>query len=320
MTFGVVLGPQRLTPTIDKELTRWGIPGPIAVITAGWQEREAEDEELRECVGRRCVNLRLHTRSEEVYRQDTELFEAHRAKQDTQRQLQRLYRLRLGHALEAAHQVSQVSVPAPLLEAERDAAIVALRLVDKQHFSRVQQVEQEFDATYRKVVRPAVERHYREVRAVLDQCYALLIAGGHVASLLNRMRLFQLDVLLASLSRPLPIFAWSAGAMAMTKRVVLFHDNPPQGPGNAEILGPGLGLLPGVVVLPHANSRLRLDDTDRVSLFASRFKPDRCLALEDGHHAVWNGRRWMAGPNIRQLMPSGQLEPMAPLRLTKPSS
>jgi Peptidase family S51 len=312
MTLGVLLGPQRLKPTIDQELARWGIPGPLATITAGWQEREAEDDELQEFLGHRCVNLRLHARSEDVFTQDPELFQANRAKQDTLRHVQDLYRRRLSHALDAARELDQVPAPLALVEAERTSAILALRLVDKQHLARTRQVQREFDLEYRPTARPAVEKHYRELRAMLGQCYALLIAGGHVASLLNRMRLFQLDMLLTSLPRPLPVFAWSAGAMAITERVVLFHDSPPQGPGNAELLGEGLGLLPGVVALPHAARRLRLEDPQRVSLFARRFKPDLCIALDELDRAVWDGRHWTAGPNTRQLLPSGQVALMSP--------
>jgi hypothetical protein len=312
MTLGVLLGPQRLKPTIDEELERWGIPGPLATITAGWQEREAEDDELQEFLGHRCVNLRLHARSEQVFREDPELFQANRDKQDTLRQLQELYRRRLAHALDAARELDQVAAPPELVEAERDAAVLALRLVDKQHLARTRQVQREFELQLRPTARPAVERHYRELRATLGNCYALLIAGGHVASLLNRMRLFELDALLTSLPRPLPVFAWSAGAMAITERVVLFHDSPPQGPGNAEILGEGLGLLPGVVALPHASRRLRLEDAQRVSLFARRFKPDLCVALDELDRAVWDGRRWTAGPTTKQLLPSGEVVLMSP--------
>jgi hypothetical protein len=124
------------------------------------------------------------------------------------------------------------------------------------------------------------------------------------------MRLFQLDALLTSLPRPLPIFAWSAGAMAITQRVVLFHDSPPQGPGNAELLGEGLGLVPGTVVLPHAVKRLQLDDPLRVSLFARRFAPDRCVTLDQGERMIWDGRRWTA--QARQLLPSGMVVPIDP--------
>ena len=49
-----------------------------------------------------------------------------------------------------------------------------------------------------------------------------------------------------------PVIAWSAGAMALTDRIVLFHDRAPQGPGHPELYGRGLSVLSGVVALPHA--------------------------------------------------------------------
>ena len=80
----------------------------------------------------------------------------------------------------------------------------------------------------------------------------MLIAGGHVAVLVNRLRLFGMRALLGHK----PIAAWSAGAMALTTRVLLFHDRPPQGAGNAEIFEHGLDLVPDAVFLPHAATRL----------------------------------------------------------------
>ncbi len=45
--------------------------------------------------------------------------------------------------------------------------------------------------------------------------------------------------------------------MVVCETVVLFHDSPPQGAGNAEVLDAGLGLARGVIALPHARRRLR---------------------------------------------------------------
>ena len=93
--------------------------------------------------------------------------------------------------------------------------------------------------------------------------------------------------------------------MAIAERMVMFHDSPPQGPGNAEIMGEGLGLARRIVVLPHATHRLRLEDTERVSLFARRFHPDRCVTLDQDERAVWDGRRWKA--KARRLLPTGEV-------------
>ena len=90
---------------------------------------------------------------------------------------------------------------------------------------------------------------------------------GHVAVLLNRLRIFKLEPMLAQK----PIIAWSAGAMVLAKRIVLFHDTPPQGKGFAEVFEAGLGLYSNLIPLPHAAKRLQLDNPTRVSIFARRF-------------------------------------------------
>ena len=80
-----------------------------------------------------------------------------------------------------------------------------------------------------------------------------------------------------------PVIAWSAGAMALTDRIVLFHDRAPQGPGHPEVYGSGLSVLRDVVLLPHARARLLLDDAPRMAVFARRFAPARCVLLEQRH-------------------------------------
>src|SRR5205085_10471786 len=134
------------------------------------------------------------------------------------------------------------------------------------HLAQCARVHREFDQAWRPLERPAVARHVAEIAAVMKRCSALAIAGGHVATLLNRLRLFGIEELLQQHA----VFAWSAGAMAVSERVVLFHDSPPQGQGVTEVLDAGLGFIPGVVPLPQPESRLKLDDGERVSLMARR--------------------------------------------------
>lgn len=139
----------------------------------------------------------------------------------------------------------------------------------------------------------------------------MAIAGGHVAVLYNRMRMFDLKSRLAE--RPeVPIMAWSAGAMVVSDRIVLFHDSPPQGRGNAELLANGLGLFPGVVVLPHARRRLLLHDHARISVFARRHATAACFALDDRCWLRFDGARWFSGPNTFQLCSDGQLVTTTP--------
>ena len=70
--------------------------------------------------------------------------------------------------------------------------------------------------------------------------------------------------------------------MALTERVVLFHDYVPHGVAQTEVMGEGLGLLSDLVPLPDARRRLRVNDPVRMSVLARRFAPARCLVLDDG--------------------------------------
>jgi hypothetical protein len=89
--------------------------------------------------------------------------------------------------------------------------------------------------------------------------------------------------------------------MVLTERIVLFHDRTPQGPAPAEILEPGMALIGGIVALPHARTRLLIDDADRMAVFARRFAPARCVVLEpdtrlalDGVDSLPEGARFVA--------------------------
>jgi len=70
--------------------------------------------------------------------------------------------------------------------------------------------------------------------------------------------------------------------MALTERVVLFHDRAAQGASLTEVFDAGIGVIPGLVLLPHARRRLLTDDHLRMSVLARRFAPAPCLVLDDG--------------------------------------
>jgi peptidase E len=147
-----------------------------------------------------------------------------------------------------------------------------------------------------------VARHVREVAALMGSCGALAIAGGNVAVLVHRLRLFGVQTMV----RRHDVFAWSAGAMACSEEIVLFHDDPPQGAGRPEVFGEGLGLVRGVLPLPHASKRLRLGDRLRVSTFARRFAPLACVAMDRWRDGAW--RRAAGG--ARRLDASGEVVEM----------
>ncbi|MFO0649965.1 MAG: hypothetical protein U0326_27340 [Polyangiales bacterium] len=304
----VLLGAQRFDPTLGDVVSALEIDGPIATITAGWQERESDDQDLHEHLGRRTVNLRLHERAEDVFRSDPELHAAHRKRQDVLRHKQDFYRIRLEHELDAADVIRARRAPPEILAEELAASIESIRELDQWHLAQCARVRDEFDHQWRPFERRAVARHRREIEQVLAGCAAIGIAGGHVASLLNRMLLFGVGGLLDGHC----VFAWTAGAMALSERVVLFHDSPPQGPGAAEVLDRGLGLVRNIVPLPHPETRLRLDDRERVSLMARRFAPSACLSLPARSYVSLRDGRFDAPSAVRVLRPEGTVEDIAP--------
>jgi hypothetical protein len=298
-----LLGPQRFTPTLGRAVAEVGVAGRLASITAGWQEREAEDLELHEHLGGRTINLQLYARAEDVFAVDPELFRAHRERQERLRAQQDLYRRRLGPMRDAALRLLEADGDETLLEPERADAIRAIARLDAHHLRRVRAIDAEFGRRLRPWARGSVRRHAAAIDRALGGVAGVAIAGGHVAVLLNRLRLFGI----AGRLRGRAVFAWSAGAMAIAERVVLFHDTPPEGEGVAEVMETGLGLVRGLVPLPHARRRLRLDDPLRVALFARRFAPAVALAFDDGARLVLRDGRTLAVAGVARLAASGAL-------------
>ncbi len=303
----ILLGPQRRVPIV-RQAVETLVPdadtGPLAVVTAGWEEREAEDQEFRDHVLRPVVNLAIWARVERIFEQDPELLGAMRSRHDTLRVVQELYRLRLQGLMDALRELFRRTGDDALLLPERHDALVMLQGLDNQHIARVEQVHVEFEARWRPGERAAVQREKRELQKLLREASCLLIAGGHVAVLLHRLRLFDL----LSLYGDRPLIAWSAGAMALTERIVLFHDSPPQGSSNAEVMEAGLGLVPDIVALPHSKKRLHTDDDRNMQVFARRFAPALCTLLDPGSRLDWNGSRWSALPGTQRLAENGLLQ------------
>lgn len=282
-----LLGPQRLRPTLAATFDLLGVTGQIAAVTAGWQEREAEVDEMRAHLGRPVVDLMLHQRCDRVFAAEPELFLAHRQRQNRLREMQQLYRYRLDFAIQPTRELLSREGDNELLDPEREAALAALQRLDAEHLVRIATVHRDFERHLAEASYPALDLERAEVFEILDASDALAIAGGHVAVLINRMRLLGLTE-----PQELPVVAWSAGAMVLAERIVLFHDSPPQGAGSSEVLDSGLGWYRGVVPLPHANRRLRLHDPIRIQLFARRFAPNACLLLDEGDAIHTRDGRW----------------------------
>ena len=271
----VLLGPQR-RPTVGTVVRSLRLDGPIATITAGWQEREPDDE-LGNQLGSRDVNLSLYARWLDVLERDPDFATGERRLNGVLEEVQDIYLLRLDYALQAVYAVQRRSGNDPLRADALAEAVAAVRELDAAHLHRISDVRDEFYQTRQPHPRPVIAEHRAAVARLLGDTAALVIAGGHVGVLAHTLHLFDVAASLRS-----PVIAWSAGAMALTDRIVLFHDRSPQGFGHPEIYGRGLSVLHNVVPLPHARARLLLDDAPRMAVFARRFSPARCVLLENG--------------------------------------
>jgi hypothetical protein len=272
-----LLGPQR-RPTLDRVLSSLDVDGPVAVVNAGWQERESDDAEILALAGEQAVNLRLFSRWMDVLRADPEYAAAEREHRLVLDELRELYLIRLDHALQAESAVSaRTDAHAHTLAMASADALEAVRLLDATHLARVAQLHDDFYGTWRLEERGTVAPHRGEVRELLSTAQCLVVAGGHVGDLIRVLHLFHLSPHL-----PPRVVAWSAGAMALTPRVVLFHDRAAQGASLTEVFDAGIGVVPGLVLLPHARRRLLTDDVLRMSGLARRFAPDSCLVMDDG--------------------------------------
>ena len=298
----VLLGAQRFDPSLGAAVSELGVTGRIAIITAGWQEREAEDEELSAHLGGRTINLRLHARSDELFREDPALRDAHRERQASLRHRQDFYRIRLEHELEADRVIRTRAAPAEILAEQVQASLDGIRELDAWHLRLCARIRTEFEARWDLANRPSVVRHRQEIAEILSGCEAIAIAGGHVARLVTGLLLFGV----AEMLQKRGVFACPAGALAISDRVVLFHDSPPQGPGASEILDAGLGLVPGVVVLPEPERRLHLDRKDRVQRLVRRFEPATCLVLPARSRITWRDGVFSSAHEVLQLRPSGR--------------
>lgn len=272
-----LLGPQRSAAGARTAVSEIIPDGAVAAVNAGWRERESDTGELNDVLGGRLRNLELHRRWQQVLDADPTLGEAERALTDRLDALRTAYRVRLRAALDAVRSLRRQVRDDRVAEAADADAMAALRALDSWHLGQGRQLRGAHRAEVGLSDRPAVVEHRGEVAELLAGSAGLVVAGGHVGVLLHVLELFALRELVAG-----PVITWSAGAMALAERVVLFHDHPPRGERPPEVHADGLGLYAGVVPFPHARRRLRLDEPERMALLARRLAPARAVLLPDG--------------------------------------
>lgn len=305
----VLLGPQRPVVNLGDAVGAAGVTeGPVAVISAGWQEAEGDIADVQEATGLPLEDLCLYQRAESLFAEEPSMAAAYRERQDRLIEQQRLYRLRLKPLAQAARNVWRCAGDPDVLAAEKRHAIAQLRALDRHHLHRTESIHREFDTRYGGGTNGRLVEHITEIREILSRCRAVILTGGNVTVLLNRLRLFDLAPLIA----PLPVVGWSAGAMVLAERIVLFHDRAPQGRREPEILGAGLDLAGGCIVLPDAERRLRRGDRSRMATFSRRFAPDTCFALDSGALLRRDADTVTAAHSVRRLRHDGRFVQVQP--------
>ncbi len=278
MSVQIMLGPQVPQTNLKDEINSLLVDGPVVSITAGWRDSEAEIEELQGTIRSPIEDLNLYSLAEKLFLREPKLYALHRERQDKLLELQRLYRIRLTPGMAAARKLMREHGGSDLLRLEQRAAISQVRALDRHHIGRISAIHEEFDQRRAMLHIPGAASLVQALQHKLAESSLVLIAGGHVAILINRIRLFRLTDMLAQKS----IIAWSAGAMVLGDRIVLFHDNAPQGKRDAEVLDAGLGIVNKIIPLPQAESRLDWTSRNRMALFSRRFAPAKCCSLDSG--------------------------------------
>jgi peptidase E len=304
----ILLGPQSPRPNLRQAVDAIGADGKVVVISAGWRDSEGELEELQDELGRPLEDLMIYHQAEDIFAREPDLRALHRERQDKLKELQELYRIRLGPTITAARKLMRETAHPELLRLEQRAAIAQLRALDRHHLRRIQAIHRDFDQRRSQLHIPAATAAREAVQRRVAEAGLILVAGGHVAVLLNRMRLFRLGEELARKS----LIAWSAGAMAVSDRIVLFHHHAPQGRRDAELLDAGLGIVCQRVLLPHAEARLDWSNRKRMALFSRRFSPAVCCTLDDGSLLHFEDDRLVSAARSFRLTRSGQKRVLTP--------
>ena len=237
----ILLGPQRFTTTVQATLRSLDCEGPVAMVNSGWEEREAEDAELRGVFDDRGVNVSLYSRAVETLASDRDLRVAILEHRTRHAELRAFYGIRLQAAWDTVFAVMRRSSKDDVAEGARRSAVQALRDVDDWYAYEVARIVETTATSQVVQSSEALARQRREVAEIISGAAVVAVAGGHVGILMETLRLFDVAIPLQT-----PVIAWSAGAMVVCDAVVLFHDFAPQGVTAPEVFDRGLGRLRGV--------------------------------------------------------------------------
>ena len=272
-----LLGPQRRTTAARAAVTELIPAGTVATVNAGWRERGWADTELGEVLGGRMINLQLYRRWQQLLTDDEQIAAAERKLTAELEEQQAVYALRLHHGVAALDEVNRRDKMPAVRRAAVADGIRQLRALDEWHLAEVATRRHDFYSSIAVGERENVQGHRRELADLMADSAGLVVAGGHVGVLLHLLHVFGI----AALIKP-PVITWSAGAMALSDRVVLFGARRPGGRWVPEVWAEGLGVYAGVLPFPYPRQRLPMQDPYQLALLARRLKPWTCVLLDDG--------------------------------------
>ena len=159
------------------EIAAFGVDGPVALVTAGWEEGERNDAEVDRRLRGGSRNLNLYGRRLDILESDPGYADAERLLRTQIDELRELYLLRLRHALAGVEVIRRRFAEAQRRPgSELDAAIDAVRTLDEAHASAIAAAYEHFYAQNPPHERATITRHRDEVAAIVAGCVAIAIA------------------------------------------------------------------------------------------------------------------------------------------------
>jgi hypothetical protein len=295
-----LLGPLDDGVNLAAEVEALGVDGPVALVTAGWEEGERNDAGIDRRLGGGSRNLGLYGRRLDVLGSDEEYANAERLVRTQLTELRETYAVRVRHALEGVAALRR-RFGEDQTGAELDIAIAALRAIDDAHVAAINDAYERFYAAYPPHERSVITQHRAEVAAIVSSCAAIAIAGGHVGTLNDCLHLCNL----ASLVDKQPLITWSSGCMAISERIMVIDDDDPARRSD-EIYDIGIGIARGLVALP-VSARLRAHDPGRLALLARRCAPNVCVVLDAGDRLQLHSGQPAGLDAVRVITPDGRV-------------
>lgn len=298
----LLLGHQQPQSRLREALDHWKIEGPVGLVSAGWEEDEDDDHWVKESTGRTVINAQLFDLAERLFAEDPEVIRLLRQRQDELRRLREVNKIQMYHLLAIARDLLTREFAGEDVLVPTQATFQQLQQVDHDYLELVTEVIRKYDKIIDPWQRPSVRQYRLRVLERLHNCQALLIAGGHLGVLLNRLNLCRL-----LRHAQVPVIAWSGGAMALGEKAVFFHHFPPHGMGDTELSRSGMRWYRGLLVFPRCRERLNLKSRVEIALLARRFGDDLCLALDQDSWLEWSSERLVRSEHVQCLQVDGRV-------------